>query len=62
MHCTESALGKISLPPKAHFIPGKVVHVQFDGGFCEGHAMGGFMILDMDEVEVIWVRYYCSTG
>ena len=27
MHCTESALGKVSLPPKAHFVPGKVVHV-----------------------------------
>ena len=32
MHCTETALGKESLPPKACFIPGKVVHVQFDGG------------------------------
>ena len=27
MHCAEPALGKVSLPPKAHFIPGKVVHV-----------------------------------
>ena len=27
MHCAESALGKVSLPPKAHFVPGKVVHV-----------------------------------
>ena len=26
MHCTESALGKVSLPPKACFVPGKVVH------------------------------------
>ena len=32
MHSTESALGKVSLPPKARFVPGKVVHVQFDGG------------------------------
>ena len=32
MHCTESALGKVSLPPKARFVPGKAVHVQFDGG------------------------------
>ena len=32
MHCTKSALGKVSLPPKACFILGKVVHVQFDGG------------------------------
>ena len=32
MHCTKSALSKVSLPPKACFIVGKVVHVQFDGG------------------------------
>ena len=31
MHCTESALGKVSMPPKAHFVLGKVVHVQFNG-------------------------------
>ena len=31
MHSTESALGKVSLPPKARFVPSKVVHVQFDG-------------------------------
>ena len=29
MHCAESALGKVSLPPKARFVPGKAVHVQF---------------------------------
>ena len=27
MHCTESSLGKVSLPPKACFVLGKVVHV-----------------------------------
>ena len=27
MHCTESALGKVSLPPKAYYVLGKVVHV-----------------------------------
>ena len=27
MHCTESALGKVSLPPKASFVLGKAVHV-----------------------------------
>ena len=27
MHCTKSALGKVSLPPKACFIPCKAVHV-----------------------------------
>ena len=31
MHCTESALDKLIIPPKARFVPGKVVHVQFDG-------------------------------
>ena len=31
MLCAESALGKVSLPPKAHFVAGKVVHIQFDG-------------------------------
>ena len=32
MHSTKSALGKVSLPPKAHFVLGKAVHVQFYGG------------------------------
>ena len=32
MHCTNSALVKVSLPLKACFILGKAVHVQFDGG------------------------------
>ena len=27
MHCAKSALGKVSLPPKAHFVPGKALHV-----------------------------------
>ena len=53
MHSAESALGKVSLPPKARFVPGKAVYVQFDGGFQEGHATGGFVILDADGREVI---------
>ena len=32
MHCAESALGKVDLPPKARFVPGRVAHVQFNGG------------------------------
>ena len=32
MHYREPALGKVSLPPKARFVLGKVLHVQFDGG------------------------------
>ena len=32
MHCAESALGKVSLPPKACFVLDKAVHVQFDSG------------------------------
>ena len=27
IHCAEFALGKVSLPPKACFVLGKVVHV-----------------------------------
>ena len=27
MHCTKFTLGKVSLPPKAHFVLGKAVHV-----------------------------------
>ena len=30
MHYTKSALGKVSFPPKVCFVPGKMVHVQFD--------------------------------
>ena len=33
MHCTESALGKVSLLPKVCFVPGKAVHVQFDSAY-----------------------------
>ena len=31
LHNAESALGKVSLPPKARFVLGKAVHLQFDG-------------------------------
>ena len=31
MHCTESALGKVSLSLKANLVLGKAVHAQFDG-------------------------------
>ena len=31
MLCAESTLGKVSLLPKACFVLGKAVHVQFDG-------------------------------
>ena len=27
MHCTKSVLGNMTLPPNAHFVPGKVVYV-----------------------------------
>ena len=62
MHSAEYALGKVSLPPKVRFVPGKVVHVQFDGGSQEGHATGGFMILDMDGMEVVRSRCYYGPG
>ena len=30
IHCAESTLGKMSLPPKPCFVLGKAVHVQSD--------------------------------
>ena len=30
MHCAENTMGKVSLAPKACFVPSKDVHVQFD--------------------------------
>ena len=27
MHCAQSAIDKVHLPPKARFVPGKAVHV-----------------------------------
>ena len=62
IHCAKSALSKVSLPPKACFVLGKVVHVQFDGRSQKGHATGRFVILDMDGVEIIWAGWYYSTG
>ena len=50
----QSTLGKVSLPLMAHFVSGKAVHVQFNNGSYKKHAMGIFLILDMDRVEIIW--------
>ena len=58
MHCTEIALGKVSLPPKLCCILSKAVHVQFDSSSYEGHPMGRFVILDGDSLEFIWARWY----
>ena len=33
MHCTETALGRVSLPPRVCFVSGKAVYMQFDGGY-----------------------------
>ena len=54
MHCTKTALGKVNLPLKAHFVPGKVVNVQCNGGSWEGHAMGRFIIPDVVGVEIVY--------
>ena len=43
----------ILITPKSRFSKGKAVHVQFNGGSAEGHAMGSFVILDCDGQEVI---------
>ena len=31
MNCAKSALGKVSLPPKACFVPGKAMYGHYDG-------------------------------
>ena len=43
----------ISILPKSRFSKAKAVHVQFDRGSAKGHAMGGFVILDCEDQEVI---------
>ena len=53
MHSIEFALGKVSLPLKARFVPVDTVHVQFNRGSKEDHTIGGFVILDIDVVEFI---------
>ena len=54
MAMAERALQQAILaPPKSRFSKGKAIHVQFYGGSAEGHAMGGFVILDHDGQEVI---------
>ena len=56
MHCTESTLGKVSLPLKACFIPGKAGAYAASTAYPrKWHAMGGFIILDVDGVEVLLV-------
>ena len=32
IHCAESALDKLHLPPKVRFVLGKAVYMHFDGG------------------------------
>ena len=63
MKIAEDALKKpIHLPPKARFVRGKAVHVQFDGGSAEGHGTGGFVILDCEGQEIIRVGRYYGPG
>ena len=31
MHCAKTALGKVSLPPKACFLLAKALHLESDG-------------------------------
>ena len=46
MATAESALRKtLSIPTKSRFLPGKFVHVQFDGGSEGGLGTGGFVII-----------------
>ena len=56
MHCTKTGSGKINLLMKAHFVPGKAVHMQFDDRSYKGHATGNFMMLE------IYVRKIFQAG
>ena len=60
MHYAETAFRKLSLPTNACFILGKSVHVHFVGGSQEDHAMGGFVVMDVDIVEIIQAGWYYS--
>ena len=53
MHCTETALVKVSLPLKAWFVLVTAIHMQFDGGSQEGHNTCCFVILDMGGMKII---------
>ena len=47
MGTAERALRKpLSIPAKSTFLPGKLVHVQLDGGSEDGLGTGGFIIID----------------
>ena len=43
-------------------MPGKFVHVQFDGGSQAGVGTGGFVILDSNGDEVIRAGKYFGAG
>ena len=62
IHCAKPGLGKVSLPAKACFVLGKAEHVHFYKSSWQGHAIGGFMILDVDGVEITWDGQYYSAG
>ena len=63
MATAERALQRpILIPPKSRFSSEKAVHVQFDGGSAEGHATGGFKIMDCEGQEVIRCGWYYGSG
>ena len=53
IHCIKTALCKVSLLPKTHYVLGKVVQVQFDTSRYEEHTTGSFVILDVSGVRII---------
>ena len=61
-HHAETTLGKVNLLPKAHFVLGRAVHMQFDGGSEEGRATSSFVVLDADGVEIVCAGQYYSAG
>ena len=63
MTTAERALRKpLSIPAKSRFLPGKFVHVQFDGGSEDGLGTGGFVIIDGEGKEVVRMGTYYGSG
>ena len=56
MHCTDTTLAKVNLPPNAGFVLSDSLYVQLNSSSLEWYANSGFIILDVDSVEIIWAR------
>ena len=63
MATAKRALRKpLSIPAKSRFLPGKFVHVQFDGGSEDRLGTGGFVIIDGEGKDIIRMGTYYGAG